>query len=86
MANLEFFGVYGDAHTESDTGGDFYIAKNFDITFLENVWYFPVWRMINFYQEKNFTSVTFEKIMEGKWEEKELGGREEEGLGNPHVP
>jgi len=65
MAQLEFGGVYGDAHSESDTGGEFVLANVGNLSFLENIWYFPVYDMVTLYHQQNFTAVTYQNIIEG---------------------
>ena len=74
MAQVNFHGVFQDAHIESDTGSEFVLAADYDLSFLGDVWYFPLVDIVNVYQQLNFTYVDAAHLLEGKFTQKFLFG------------
>ncbi|EFA84561.1 glycosylphosphatidylinositol phospholipase D [Heterostelium album PN500] len=58
MAGQDFNGTYSVAHENADTGGEFVLAYNYNLDWLEDEWYVPVEDVKNIYHQMNYTTVT----------------------------
>eukprot|EP01132_Coremiostelium_polycephalum_P002276 gene2276-2803_t len=63
MSVQDFNGTYSIAHSNADEGGEFVLAYNFDLSWLEDRWYVPIKDMKNIFHSMNYTRVTEFKLI-----------------------
>mmetsp|Transcript_17099 Transcript_17099/g.66590 ORF Transcript_17099/g.66590 Transcript_17099/m.66590 type:complete len:807 (+) Transcript_17099:26-2446(+) len=59
MANIEFDGDFGTAHTIADTGAEFVIAREFDLSFIIAEWHLPVDALLAIYDSMGYPLEAF---------------------------
>ena len=63
-ANLDYNGDYDESHTKADLGGEFVIAYEYDLSFLDLLWYIPLQDMVNIYHRIGYIHVTSKDLVE----------------------
>eukprot|EP01094_Clydonella_sp_ATCC50884_P029052 TRINITY_DN8947_c0_g1_i1.p1 TRINITY_DN8947_c0_g1~~TRINITY_DN8947_c0_g1_i1.p1 ORF type:complete len:826 (+),score=141.24 TRINITY_DN8947_c0_g1_i1:30-2480(+) len=64
MAYTDFGQDYHEAHTAADTGGEFIVAEQFDLSFIKEQWYVPADDLQEIYALLGYTNVTSKDISE----------------------
>eukprot|EP01100_Stratorugosa_tubuloviscum_P014442 TRINITY_DN772_c1_g2_i1.p1 TRINITY_DN772_c1_g2~~TRINITY_DN772_c1_g2_i1.p1 ORF type:complete len:822 (+),score=401.78 TRINITY_DN772_c1_g2_i1:18-2483(+) len=63
MADLNFDGFFSDAHTAADVGGEFVVAYEMDISWMQpEKWVLPVDDLVTIYHSIGYTNVTAKRM------------------------